>query len=196
MGRCSWPKTRWTRSGRRTSRSTASCSFAKAKSPVVFADKLNAVFGMVWHDGALYVMNMPHLTVLRDTDGDGKADERKELFTDLGVPAGSPNDFNDHIVSGLKIGMDGYLYISVGDKGVPKAHWSRRPDGAGRRGRRPALPARRHGAGGFLHRHPQPPRAQPRRPRQPLHLRQHRRRPRLVDPGDPSHRRRLLRLSV
>ena len=95
--------------------------FRDGKEPVVFADKLNAIFGMVWHDGALYVMNMPHLTVLRDTDGDGKADERKELFTDLGVPAGSPNDFNDHIVSGLKIGIDGYLYISVGDKGVPKA---------------------------------------------------------------------------
>ena len=74
--------------------------FREGKEPVVFADKLNAIFGMVWHDGALYVMNMPHLTVLRDTDGDGKADERKELFTDLGVPAGSPNGFNDHIVSG------------------------------------------------------------------------------------------------
>ena len=95
--------------------------FRDGKEPVVFADKLFAIFGMVWHDGALYVMNMPHLTVLRDRDGDGKADERKELFTDLGVPAGSPNDFNDHIVSGLKIGIDGYLYISVGDKGVPKA---------------------------------------------------------------------------
>ncbi len=95
--------------------------FRDGKEPVVFADKLNAIFGMVWHDGSLYVMNMPHLTVFRDKDGDGKADERKELFTDLGVPAGSPNDFNDHIVSGLKIGIDGYLYISVGDKGVPKA---------------------------------------------------------------------------
>ena len=39
---------------------------------------------MAWHDGALYVMNMPRLTVLRDTDGDGKADQRKDLFTDLG----------------------------------------------------------------------------------------------------------------
>jgi len=95
--------------------------FREGKEPIVFADKLFAIFGMVWHNGALYVMNMPHLTVLRDRDGDGKADERKELFTDLGVPAGSPNDFNDHIVSGLKIGIDGYLYISVGDKGVPKA---------------------------------------------------------------------------
>ena len=95
--------------------------FKEGKEPVVFAEKLNAVFGMVWHDGSLYVMNMPNLTVLRDTDGDGKADQRKELFTDLGVPAGQPNMFNDHIVSGLQIGIDGYLYISVGDKGVPKA---------------------------------------------------------------------------
>ncbi|HEX3446991.1 MAG TPA: PVC-type heme-binding CxxCH protein, partial [Isosphaeraceae bacterium] len=95
--------------------------FRDGKEPVVFADKLFAIFGMVWHEGALYVMNMPHLTVFRDRDGDGKAEERKELFTDLGVRAGFPNNFNDHIVSGLKIGIDGYLYISVGDKGVPKA---------------------------------------------------------------------------
>ncbi|HZW32602.1 MAG TPA: PVC-type heme-binding CxxCH protein, partial [Isosphaeraceae bacterium] len=95
--------------------------FRDGKEPVVFADKLCAIFGMVWHDGALYVMNMPRLTVLRDRDGDGRADQRTELFQDLGVPAGSPNHFNDHIVSGLKIGIDGYLYISVGDKGVPKA---------------------------------------------------------------------------
>ncbi len=170
--------------------------FREGKDPVVFAEKLNAIFGMVWHDGALYVMNMPHLTVFRDRDGDGRADERKELFKDLGVPAGSPNDFNDHIVSGLKIGIDGYLYISVGDKGVPKATGPRRPHGPGRGRRHAPLPARRHRAGGLLHRHPQPPRAQPRRPRQPLHLRQHRRRPGLVDPGHPPRRRRLLRLPV
>ena len=108
--------------------------FRDGKEPVVFADKLFAIFGMVWHDGALYVMNMPHLTVFRDRDGDGKADERKELFTDLGVPAGSPNDFNDHIVSGLKIGIDGYLYISVGDKGRAQGDRSRRADRAGRWG--------------------------------------------------------------
>lgn len=95
--------------------------FREGKEPEVFAEKLNAIYGMVWHEGALYVMNMPNLTVFRDKDGDGKAESRTELFTDLGVPAGTPNDFNDHIVSGLKIGIDQYLYISVGDKGVPKA---------------------------------------------------------------------------
>jgi len=95
--------------------------FREGREPVVFADQLNAIFGMAWHRGSLYVMNMPNLTVLRDTDGDGKADIRKELFKDMGVPAGFPNDFNDHIVSGIKFGIDGYLYISTGDKGVPKA---------------------------------------------------------------------------
>ena len=64
--------------------------FREGKEPVVFAEKLNAVFGMAWHDGALYVMNMPRLTVLRDTDGDGKADRRKDLFTDLGPRAHRP----------------------------------------------------------------------------------------------------------
>jgi putative membrane-bound dehydrogenase-like protein len=92
-----------------------------AAEPVVFAEGFNAIFGMLWHEGSLYVMNMPNLTVLRDKDGDGKADERAELFTDMGVPAGFPNMLNDHIVSGIQIGMDGRLYISVGDKGVPKA---------------------------------------------------------------------------
>ena len=28
---------------------------------------------------------------------------------------------NDHVASGTRLGMDGYLYISVGDKGIPKA---------------------------------------------------------------------------
>jgi len=50
-----------------------------------------------------------------------RSGQRTELFTDLGVPAGQPNMFNDHIVSGLQIGIDHKLYISVGDKGVPKA---------------------------------------------------------------------------
>ncbi|MFM1800755.1 MAG: hypothetical protein RJA81_107, partial [Planctomycetota bacterium] len=84
----------------------------------VFADNLRAVFGMAWRNGELYVMHMPYLSVFRDTDGDGKADQRKDLFKDLGP---GPKSLNDHIVSGLQFGMDGWLYISVGDKGVPGA---------------------------------------------------------------------------
>jgi putative membrane-bound dehydrogenase-like protein len=93
--------------------------FRDGKDPVVFADGFRAIQGMAWHDGALYVSHMPFLSVLRDADGDDKAESRKDLFKDLG-----PTDnrgLNDHIVSGIQFGMDGYLYISVGDKGIPKA---------------------------------------------------------------------------
>jgi putative membrane-bound dehydrogenase-like protein len=89
----------------------------------LFCDQLFATFGLQQIDDAVYVMNMPHLTVLRDHDGDGVAEERKELLTDLGPPApGWPGGFNDHIVSGIRLGMDGFLYIAVGDKGIPLAH--------------------------------------------------------------------------
>ncbi len=35
----------------------------------VFCDKLAAVFGLVWHQDALYVMHAPHYTMFKDTDG-------------------------------------------------------------------------------------------------------------------------------
>ncbi len=41
--------------------------FREGQEPIVFADKMNAVFGMAWHEGALYVMHMPYLSILRDT---------------------------------------------------------------------------------------------------------------------------------
>jgi putative membrane-bound dehydrogenase-like protein len=88
-----------------------------------FARNLFAVMGLAEVDGDVFVMNMPHLTRLRDADGDGVAEERVEVLTDLGPPApGFPGGFNDHIVTGLRLGMDGFLYVSVGDKGIPGAH--------------------------------------------------------------------------
>ncbi len=89
----------------------------------VFAEKLNAVFGLELVDGAVYVMNMPYLTRLVDRDGDGVAEERTQILSDLGPPApGWPGGFNDHIVSGIRLSHDGWLYIAVGDKGIPLAH--------------------------------------------------------------------------
>lgn len=86
----------------------------------VFCDNLAAVFGLVWHEGALYVMHAPHYSVFRDTNGDGVADERKDLATGFGPPAGVYG-FNDHIVTGTRMGLDGRIYVSVGDKGIQKA---------------------------------------------------------------------------
>ncbi|MFO0944939.1 MAG: hypothetical protein U1D30_03170 [Planctomycetota bacterium] len=86
----------------------------------VFCDKLSAVFGMVWHQGKLYVMHAPHYSMFEDTDGDGVADVRKDLAEGFGPPAGI-HGFNDHIVTGTRRGLDGLVYVSVGDKGIQKA---------------------------------------------------------------------------
>ncbi len=93
--------------------------FREGQDPVVFAEGLRAVQGMAWHDNALYVSHMPFLTIVKDENGDGKGDKKTDLFKDLGPT--NNQGLNDHIVSGIQFGMDGWLYISVGDKGIPKA---------------------------------------------------------------------------
>ncbi len=85
-----------------------------------FADRLWAVMGLEWADGTLYVVHPPFLSALKDTDGDGKADSRVDLVTGLGPKLPAFNGINDHLASGVRLGMDGFLYVSVGDKGILK----------------------------------------------------------------------------
>jgi putative membrane-bound dehydrogenase-like protein len=90
-------------------------------SKTIFADKLWAVMGLEWIDGTLFVVHAPYLSAFRDTDGDGKADKRVDLITGLGPPRPGFNGINDHVASGIRRGVDGFLYIAVGDKGIPRA---------------------------------------------------------------------------
>ena len=143
----------------------------------------------------LYVVHAPFLSAFRDTDGDGKADARVDLITGLGPKLPGFNGINDHIASGVRLGMDGFLYIAVGDKGIPR--------GVGRDGTTIQL----HGggvirirpdgtrAGGRLDRRAQPAVGRPVRDRRGLHLRQRRRQQEVAQQPDPPHRRRPLRLS-
>ena len=86
----------------------------------VFAESLWAVMGLEWVDDTLYVVHSPYLSAFRDTDHDGKADQRIDLVTGLGPKVPGFNGINDHIASGIRLGIDGFLYISVGDKGIPE----------------------------------------------------------------------------
>jgi HEAT repeat protein/glucose/arabinose dehydrogenase len=86
----------------------------------VFAEKLWSVKGLEWVDGTLYVVHAPFLSALRDCDGDGKADERIDLITGLGPQPPGFDGLNDHIASGIRLGMDGFLYVAVGSKGIPR----------------------------------------------------------------------------
>jgi putative heme-binding domain-containing protein len=89
------------------------------KKKILFADKMWAVMGLEIVRDKLYVVHAPHVTVFT-LDAGGKAKKREELFDDLGPPVAGVPSFNDHIPSGIRMGMDGWLYVSIGDKGIPK----------------------------------------------------------------------------
>jgi len=93
----------------------------RAGKATVFADSLWSVMGLEWLDDALYVVHAPYLSRLRDRDHDGKADERVDLVTGLGPQIPGFSGLNDHVAAGIRFGYDGFLYIAVGDKGIPKA---------------------------------------------------------------------------
>ena len=88
----------------------------------VFAEKLWAVMGLEWDQASetLFVVHAPFLSAFRDTNNDGRADQRVDLITGLGPKIPGFSGINDHVASGVRLGMDGFLYISVGDKGIPR----------------------------------------------------------------------------
>lgn len=78
--------------------------------------------GILPRKGNVWLANIPDLWLLRDTSGDGVADERVSLQYGYGVR----NAFLGHDLHGPRFGPDGKLYLSMGDRGL---HVSRTPDG-------------------------------------------------------------------
>jgi putative membrane-bound dehydrogenase-like protein len=81
----------------------------------LFAQGLHAVFGMQYLEGRLYVLHNPRLTVFRDDAGVGREPEDILAHT-LSEPWAL--GWNDHIPANFKLGMDGWFYLAVGDKGL------------------------------------------------------------------------------
>ena len=72
-----------------------------------FAEGFNSIQGLAWKGRDLWVANAPDLTVVRDLDGDDKADEYIRVYTGLGNL--------EHSLHGLNFGPDGKLYMSKGN---------------------------------------------------------------------------------
>lgn len=83
----------------------------KADKFTLFADKLNIPTSLVFSNGGVIVSQAPHFVFLKDTDGDDKADIRKNLVEGWGT-------YDTHAgPSNLKYGFDNQIWGVVGYSG-------------------------------------------------------------------------------
>jgi putative membrane-bound dehydrogenase-like protein len=75
--------------------------------------------GLIWDRDRLYVLHPPDLSVFLDEDLDGVADRKETLVSGVGFDL----DFRgaDHTTNGIRLGIDGWIYIAVGDYGFIQA---------------------------------------------------------------------------
>ncbi|HTL28401.1 MAG TPA: PVC-type heme-binding CxxCH protein [Tepidisphaeraceae bacterium] len=80
----------------------------RARSSHVFATGLSVPTGMIPGDGGAYVGEADSLLHLKDTDGDGNADQRRVLLSGFGT-----QDIH-HTINTFRWGPDGCLYFNQG----------------------------------------------------------------------------------
>ena len=90
-----------------------------AERMTVFAEGFNTevtgiAAGILHHDGWVYVTVAPDLWRLKDTDDDGVADVREVVAHGFGMHIA----YAGHDMHGPRLGVDGRIYWSIGDKGV------------------------------------------------------------------------------
>ena len=91
----------------------------KVDKMTVFAEGFNTevtgiAAGILYHDGWVYATIAPDLWRLKDTDDDGVADIREVVAHGFGIHIA----YAGHDMHGPRLGPDGRIYWSIGDKGV------------------------------------------------------------------------------
>ncbi|MCA8999677.1 MAG: discoidin domain-containing protein, partial [Planctomycetaceae bacterium] len=85
----------------------------------VFA-KMDHPRGLVYDNGSLWVLHPPYLTLYQDENGDGVADTSEVLIKGISTEEVNKRGA-DHTTNGIRMGIDGWIYIAVGDYGVVNA---------------------------------------------------------------------------
>jgi putative membrane-bound dehydrogenase-like protein len=75
--------------------------------------------GLFYDHGSLWVLHPPFLDVYHDDDGDGIADRSERLLEGLGFTLKTRGA--DHTINGIRMGIDGWIYIAAGDYGFVNA---------------------------------------------------------------------------
>ncbi len=91
----------------------------KADKITVFAEGFNSevtgiAAGILYHDGWVYTTIAPDLWRLKDTNDDGVADIREVVAHGFGMHIA----YAGHDMHGPRLGPDGRIYWSIGDKGI------------------------------------------------------------------------------
>lgn len=82
--------------------------------------RVDHVRGVVNRGDSVWVCHPPFLSVFHDDDGDGVADRKQQLVSGLTTELVNTRG-GDHTTNGIRMGIDGWLYIGNGDYGTPKA---------------------------------------------------------------------------
>src|SRR5262249_39763612 len=90
----------------------------KVDEVTVFA-KVDHPRGLIYQDNRLWVLHPPYLTVFHD-GGRGVAEKSEVLVTGLTSDMIDKRG-GDHTTNGIRMGLDGWIYIAVGDYGCPQA---------------------------------------------------------------------------
>ena len=76
--------------------------------------------GVIAQDGKVWVLHPPFLSVFVDEDGDGTSDRQDVLVSGL-TTSQIDERGGDHTTNGIRMGLDGWIYIAVGDYGFHNA---------------------------------------------------------------------------
>lgn len=76
--------------------------------------------GLIFDNHQLWVLHPPTLSLFIDHDKDGVSDEQKTLISGISTDQVAQRGA-DHTTNGIRMGIDGWIYIAVGDFGFNEA---------------------------------------------------------------------------